>query len=726
MKKFPSFSPNTSDSFRNTFFVLLLFLRTPENMLRVFIFSVLLLGAEIISAQCINIFPYTENFETTNGNFTSGGTGNDWAWGTPSKAVISAAANGTKCWITGGLSTSFYTYGERSYLQTPCFDFSSLQYPFVSFNVFWETEKTYDGANFQYSTNGGTIWNNVGSVNDPTDCMNQNWFNSSNITYLTTLATVKEGWCGNMQPTVGSCQGGNGSGVWKPAKHCVSFLAGQPNVIFRFTFGAGTQCNNFDGFAVDDFSVAEAPANTANFTYACNGTSISFSGTTSQCPDVLHWNFGDGNTGTGLNTSHIYSTPGVYTATFSVSGVCNAPASFSQQVEFPNVTATSIPASCAGSNDGKAVAAVNSANGPFTFLWNTTPAQTTDTAVNLAPGNYTVTVSSINTCDGTATVVVNQGSGISVSAAAVPDTCTSSTGSATLILNSGTAPFSFMWSNGGTAPTVNGLATGNYSVTVTDANTCSASASVNVSQVFDLSINTSAADDTCGAGTGTATAHILSGTSPFTYLWSNGNISSSLYGLNAGNFSVTVNDIYNCSATSSASVGTTSGITISLYKEDVSCNETADGKIFTAASGGATPYHFIWSNNFTGDSLYHVPAGMFTVTVTDAANCSQSDSVVLSKESCPSYIHFPTAFSPNGDGANDLFKPKYSSDLGKYFIRIYNRWGELVYTSEDVNEGWDGFYQSTKQPMGVYVFVSEFTFSNSEKQSRAGNLTLVK
>ena len=100
------------------------------------------------SAQCgttINTFPYAEDFETSQGGWTPGGTSNDWAWGTPAKAVITGAGSGHKCWVSGGLTTSFYNYGERSYVKSPCFNFSGLQYPMIDFLIFWDSEHTYDG-----------------------------------------------------------------------------------------------------------------------------------------------------------------------------------------------------------------------------------------------------------------------------------------------------------------------------------------------------------------------------------------------------------------------------------------------------------------------------------------------------------------------------------------------------------------------------------------------------
>ncbi|MBK7148246.1 MAG: PKD domain-containing protein [Bacteroidetes bacterium] len=326
-----------------------------------------------VRCQCINTFPFTEDFEANNGAWAAYGAGIDWEWGTPTKSVISGAFSGNNCWVAGTLNTSFYTYGERSYIQSPCFDFGSLSYPIVSFAVFWECERGFDGANFQSSIDGGTTWQNVGAANEPVNCMNANWFNTANINNLSGLVTNREGWSGNIQPSFGSCVGGNGSGGWLIAKHCLFNLAGEPSVLFRFTFGAGTQCNNYDGFAIDDFSVAEAPANAATIAVNCVGNNtFACSATVNQCPDGTLWNFGDGTTASGITASHTYSSPGSYTITFSASGPCNAPAIVSQQVEVISVSVGSLPSSCAVP-DGQAF--VTNPQTGFSYEWNSTPPQ---------------------------------------------------------------------------------------------------------------------------------------------------------------------------------------------------------------------------------------------------------------------------------------------------------------------------------------------------------------
>ena len=97
----------------------------------------------------ISTFPYFETFEANNGGWVAGGVASDWVYGTPNKPTITGAGGGTKCWINGGLNLTGtgYNYNESSFVTSPTFDFSSLNYPWISFKIFWETEKNFDGGN---------------------------------------------------------------------------------------------------------------------------------------------------------------------------------------------------------------------------------------------------------------------------------------------------------------------------------------------------------------------------------------------------------------------------------------------------------------------------------------------------------------------------------------------------------------------------------------------------
>lgn len=376
-----------------------------------YLLGLLLIDFAELKSQCgavINSFPYTEGFETSDGGWVSGGVGNDWTWGTPAKPLISSAGGGTRCWIVGGLTGSSYTNAEASWIQSPCFDFTNLNYPLISFKINWETEQQFDGASFQYSIDNGSSWITIGPANY-TDCIQKNWFNQDPVTYLSPLTAERRGWSGNMQATSGGCRGGGGSNGWVTATTIAPGLAFRPSVIFRFIFGAGTICNNYDGAAVDDMWIGEAPPNEADFTYSCvNNNTISFTNTSALCPSTFSWNFGDpvsgvNNTSAEANPSHTFSAPGTYNVTLTVSGPGNAPSTKTKQVTALNVTTTMLTmADCQTNTGGSLIVSVEGTTAPLNTLWSTAPPQTTTIASNLAAGDYSVTVSGAGICTVTA------------------------------------------------------------------------------------------------------------------------------------------------------------------------------------------------------------------------------------------------------------------------------------------------------------------------------------
>ena len=589
-------------------------------------------------AQCatpIATFPYNEDFEITNGAWTPGGTGSDWAWGTPAKPVITGAGSGTKCWVIGGLTGSSYSNSEASWLQSPCFDLTSLQHPYIKFKVFWEMERRFDGANLQYSTNLGASWTNVGTVADPVNCLNDNWFNYSPITYLSPLATVRDGWSGNIQPTVGSCQGTGGSGAWVTAQHCMPSLAGVANVIFRFTFGAGTVCNNYDGFAVDDITISEAPPNNASFTYSCtNNNTVSFVNTSALCP-ALTWDFGDpasggvNNTSTLQNPSHIFSAPGTYTITLTASGPGNAPStSPPQTIHILGLTTNIITTlNCFGDNYGTAsVSVIPLAAAPFNYSWNTIPVQNTPVATGLTAGTYIVTVDAANSCTTAATVILTEPAALNHALNIVQPGCAAATGTATVTEAGGTSPYTYSWfPSGGTGATASGLAPGNYTVTVTDNHLCSENINLTIAPATapTVSISNSKNVSCFGLNDGVATAAPSGGNAPFSYSWNTLPIqnTSTATGLAPGSYMVTVTDNNGCIATAGVLITQPTAINAIPGVINPTCGLN-NGGINISASGGNPPYQYLWTPAVSTSSIANnLNAGNYAVKITDINNC---------------------------------------------------------------------------------------------------------
>ena len=591
-------------------------------------------------SQCITLFPYHEGFETSVGGWTTGGTNNDWTWGTPAKPIISSAAQGTKCWVTGGLTGSNYSNGERSWIQSPCFDFTNLPHPYIEFKIFWESERKFDGGNLQYSTNNGTSWTNVGTVNTVLDCFNDNWYNYNNITYLTTLATVKEGWCGNIQATSGICQGGFGSNGWKTAKHCLNNLAGLPNVIFRFTFGAGTSCNGFDGLGIDDIYIMNAPRYTANFGFNCTSTStFSFSDSSTNCPSIWNWNFGDNVSGTSntsslQNPAHVFSSPGIYQVRLIATNTCSGNDTITKTISVLGVSIDSTNVSCPNGSNGKAKAIVVGATSAVTYNWNTIPIQHTDSIINLLAGNYQVIISASNTCSITANVHIKKPNNFAHSFTTTPSVCGSLNGAATLSVSGGTPTYNYSWNpNVSTNNIATNIASSNYIVTITDANTCIDTMHVfvpNSGGTMSLSIINKKNASCFGKNDGSATINIVGGVPSFTYSWTpNIGNAATQNNLSAGNYNIVVTDANNCSSQIQTTITQPNNLSISHQTIDTKCG-LKNGNAQLQVSGGTKPYQYAWTGGVSStNNANQLGAGNYFILVSDSHNCKIGDTITI-------------------------------------------------------------------------------------------------
>ncbi len=279
--------------------------------------------------------------------------------------------------------------------------------------------------------------------------------------------------------------------------------------------------------------------------------------------------------------------------------------------------------SCNGLSDGSATATIIGATGPFTYVWSPGP-QTNAVASNLGLGTYTVTITDVNKCTATDTITITQPAVLVATLGKVTNVkCFGdSNGSGIIITTGGTPPYKYLWTDGEKTDTATKFAAGSYTVTVTDANNCVATATVAVTQPTVLTVTTGTTAATCGAnGSATATGH--GGTTPYLYNWVPGGPGATISGISQGAYEVTVTDSNGCTDTASAIVihsGQTANISAS---NNVKCFGASTGSATVSVIGGDTLlYGYAWSTNpvQTNATATNLTAGIDTVLVTYIAN----------------------------------------------------------------------------------------------------------
>jgi len=348
-------------------------------------------------------------------------------------------------------------------------------------------------------------------------------------------------------------------------------------------------------------------------------------------------------------------TAGTYTVTIKDANNCSTTRSFtiSQPTAVTASISSQVNVSCSGGNNGTATVSPGGGSAPYTYSWSNT--QTSQTATGLSAGTYTVTVRDANSCSATTSVTISQPSALSVSISKTNVLCNGgSTGSATANPSGGTAGYTYSWSNSQTTQTISGLAAGTYTVTVRDANNCSTTSSVTITQPSAVAASISASSNvSCyGGNNGTATAAGSGGTSPYTYSWSNSQSTQTATGLTSGTYTVTVRDANNCSSTTSVTINQPTQIAVSMSQNNVACNGGNTGTATATPSGGTPGYTYSWSNTQTTQTATGLTSGTYTVTVRDANNCSITSSVTITQPTAVSAsISSSTNVSCNG-GSN--------------------------------------------------------------------------
>jgi gliding motility-associated-like protein len=365
---------------------------------------------------------------------------------------------------------------------------------------------------------------------------------------------------------------------------------------------------------------------------SCSGFAdgtISIAPTNGTGPYTISWSTGD----TGPMLSGVIA--GTYTVTVTDNGGCTISETITLSDPAPlNGNAIVNDISCSGVNDGSIFLGVTGGTAPYTYLWNT--GATTNNIAGLPDGPYSVTITDANGCAITENYTIIDPAPLNVTSTQVDLVCRGEAdGSIDITPAGGTAPYTYLWSNGATSEDVGGLTAGNYSVTVRDASNCNVTLNFTLTEPATvLDISGVSTNSTCnGSDNGTIDLTVTGGTAPYTYAWSHGPTTQDVTALAPGNYNVSVTDNIGCTKFLSFTVAEPAPIAGNPVVNNISCNGADDGAISLSVSGGTAPYTYAWADNGaeTSNSRSGLSPGNYTVTITDSNGCTEVEMFTLSE-----------------------------------------------------------------------------------------------
>ena len=424
----------------------------------------------------------------------------------------------------------------------------------------------------------------------------------------------------NFNTTSSTCGNSNGSSTAVAS-------GGTPNYSYLWSTGASTA--GINSVAAGTYTVTVTDANSCSIVSTSSISNIP--GPVAVLDSIRNVRCFGGNTGavyisvTGgtapisylwsngsISQDIINRTANTYTVTVTDGNSCTSVLSaiISQPATVVNDSIVSTSSFC-GNNNGTATVYPYGGTSPYTVLWNT--GSTSATLTNLAPGSYTVTVTDFNGCSEQSTRNISNVPGPVATLDSIRNVrCFGqNTGGVFISAPGGVSPKTYLWSNGSVSQDISNVAAGTYTVTVTDANSCTSVLTATVNgPAAALSQNISTTPTGCTSPNGTAEVVASGGTSPYSYLWSNGQTVSLVTGLGTGNYTVTVTDFNNCTVTGVGVVAQTPSPSVLIDSTtNVSCFNTATGAVYITASGGTAPLTYLWSNLAVTEDIISLNAG---------------------------------------------------------------------------------------------------------------------
>jgi gliding motility-associated-like protein len=286
-------------------------------------------------------------------------------------------------------------------------------------------------------------------------------------------------------------------------------------------------------------------------------------------------------------------------------------------------------------------------------------------------------------------------------------------------LDAGAGFSQYLWSTGQTTQAISVGAKGRYAVEATASNGCVSKDTVEVLNVYATPRVNLGRDTSLCEGT---TLTLRAGSNAYAYAWNNGTTLPQLTVSAAGLYWVNVTDGNGCEARDSLQIlaiyRRPSGF---LPKDTTICPRE---QLLLLPAGNFADY--TWSDGSSERQATLTHAGTYWLEVTTVDGCTAREYTIVTEKVCKQVLYFPTAFTPNNDGKNDVFKPTAFGTLKHFRLMIFNRWGQQIFQSNDPGRGWDGKIAGQEQATGVYVWQCVYQFQDEPQKNEKGTMALIR
>lgn len=289
--------------------------------------------------------------------------------------------------------------------------------------------------------------------------------------------------------------------------------------------------------------------------------------------------------------------------------------------------------------------------------------------------------------------------------------------SATFSVGSGFAQVQWNTSQQTTDITV--FQAGTYSVIGTAANGCKAYDTINVLNVFPLPLIELGSDTVICAGT----PRTLQAGNFNQVNWNTGETGNSIQVRDTGYYSVEVIDIHGCRSKDSLRISTKIIPPAHFLPGDTSICRTNE-RMIISAMGNYQEY--LWSNQSTSNQISISSPGTYWLEVRDMYRCKGRDTININPKDCTSGFYVPSVFTPDNNGLNDIFKPTVYGRLNDYEMLVYNRWGQLMYRTKNIQDGWDGRHKGLAQETGAYTWTCVYRLNGGKLTRLSGTVVLLR